>query len=132
MQCLLNVKIPVCKSARSKYENIKKKVMFNQSQVEESLFDITENSESDVRVQFCPHINENNEIQITKPTNINSSVSQQICWDTSSRQDVILYISPTATKKRSLIKIVTFDSVNQVISEPEDEMFVFMFNEQNK
>ncbi|CAL5997189.1 Hypothetical_protein [Hexamita inflata] len=127
MQVLLKAKIPVPQPAQShsKYESIKKKVMYNQSQVEESLFDITENSESDESL----HLNESS-LPTTELTSCNSSVSQCICWDSCSKQDVVLYTQATATKKRSLIKIVTkVIKLDQVVSDPEEDMFTFMFNE---
>ncbi|CAL6087649.1 Hypothetical_protein [Hexamita inflata] len=128
MQLLQKAQIPVPKpvQSHSKYDCIKKNVMFNQSQVEESLFDITENSESDESL----HLNESNLSPTTELTSCNSSVSQCICWDSCSRQDVVLYTQATVTKQRSLIKIVTkVIKLDQAVSDPEEDMFAFMFND---
>ncbi|CAL6097668.1 Hypothetical_protein [Hexamita inflata] len=127
MQFQLNVKIPVPKNIQNhiKYDSVKKNVMFNQSQVEDVLFDITENSESD----DCLRCQEQNLLQASELPSFNSSISQSICWDTSSRQDIVLYTYASNTKQRALIKIITqIISFDQAPSESEDEMFAFMFS----
>ncbi|CAL6074760.1 Hypothetical_protein [Hexamita inflata] len=127
MQFQLNIKIPVPKTIQNhkKYDNVKKNVMFNQSQVEDILFDITENSESD----DCLHCHENNLLQTSDLPSFNSSISQSICWDTSSKQDIVLYTYASTTKQRALITIITnIISLDQAPSESEDEMFAFMFS----
>ncbi|CAL6094837.1 Hypothetical_protein [Hexamita inflata] len=125
MSHLLNVQIPVQKhKRRSKYESTKKVVLYNQSRVEESLFDITENSE--LESVIITQIQQKS----TQVASFNSSMSQCICWDSCSRHDVMLYTQPTATKRSLLIKIATKAAEgDKVAPETEEDIFGLLFSD---
>ncbi|CAL6114688.1 Hypothetical_protein [Hexamita inflata] len=99
-------------------------VLYDVCQVNDSLFDISENSFSEPRplVQKSVAVNQSS-------TSRSASASQYVCWDQFSKVDVVLYTQSNATMKRSLITIKTRCTENDVTMENdvEDELFSFVF-----
>ncbi|CAL6114215.1 Hypothetical_protein [Hexamita inflata] len=124
MSHLLNFQMPVQKHQRQdQYESTKKVVLYNQSRVEESLFDITEDSE--LESVIITQIQQKS----TQVASFNSSMSQCICWDSCSKHDVMLYTQPTATKRSQLIKIETKVVEGDIVVQPEEDIFGLLFSD---
>ncbi|CAL5995489.1 Hypothetical_protein [Hexamita inflata] len=129
MQRQLNRKINVLSSDPSQLDKkqnsqCSKCVLYDACQVNDSLFDISENSFSEPRpiVLKSAVINQSS-------TSCSASASQYVCWDQFSKVDVVLYTQSNATMKRSLITIETRCTENgtNVENYVEDDLFAYVF-----
>ncbi|CAL6042583.1 Hypothetical_protein [Hexamita inflata] len=117
------------KSETKDSKNNQKSLLYNLSYKNQSLFDISEHSQSQ-----APSFIEPSQLQQQDTPNDNSSqsVSQFVCWDQSSRKEVKLYTESTSKNGRKLnnITIKTAENGENSEKEPrgvEDELFDFMF-----